>query len=98
MDKQIISQEMRTDPVRLAARFSLNWFSHWKRNVDLYCRVRDVVSSRSERLSEKGDEVFKVLNDFFVKMERGEIMEEAEFVAAVFILRDMVTEDFSYFK
>lgn len=98
MDKQNINQEVRPSPVHLAAVFSLNWFCDWKSNVDLYCKVRDVVSSKSERLSGKGSDVFKVLDDFFVKMERGEIISEAEFVASVFILRDIVTEDFSYFK
>lgn len=88
---EIVDEETKPNPIHLAAVLSLNWFNDWKRNVDLYWRVRNVVSSRSDRLrlSDKGADIFKVLNDFFIKMERGDVMEEEEFIASVWILRDM---------
>lgn len=75
--------EVIQPPVKEVA---LQWFDHWKRDVEGYWRVRDVVISRATRGDRNAQLIDKVLQD----VEQHQQIPLVELLGALWLLRELL--------
>jgi len=82
---EVINHELHPDTPHPSVYLALEWFEHWKKDVQAYWRIRDVVISRSAR----GDQMACLIEDVFQKLERREVILDREILGAFWVLREL---------